>query len=214
MPDTESNAPMPNRKRRLLDMMALLKSGETVTAAEMSTKLKASERTIYRDIQTLRQSGFPVRGEAGVGYCLTAEVLLPPLNLTMAETEALHLGIAVMTEAEDPSLRDAARTLAEKIDVSLPEGRLPNTFGWGLAVHPFADTAAGIRHMPAIRKAIRKRQKLSITASPWDSETFRGVIQPLKLDYWGRVWTCHSWDTRAKKFLDLRLDEIDTLENA
>ena len=33
----------------------------------------------------------------------------------------------------------------------------------------------------------------------------------MKLDYWGRLWTCIVWDESRAKFVDLRVDQIKTL---
>jgi predicted DNA-binding transcriptional regulator YafY len=197
-----------SRKDRLLELITLLRDGKLHRAEDLAAQLSVSQRSIYRDMDTLVESGVPVGGERGVGFRMTNPVTLPPLNLSMKELEALHLGIAVMSEASDGELNAAARTLASKIDAVLPEGRVAQSTGWGLAAFPFADAAAGIVHMPAIRAAIRKRRKLRITYDELDGTVFEGVISPLTLDYWGRVWTCNVWCERSRSFRILRIDRI------
>ncbi len=159
-------------------------------------------------MDTLAASGVPVAGARGLGYQMTAPVTLPPLNLTLTELEALHLGIAVVGEAEDADLREAARALSKKIDAVLPEDRSAAPRGWGFAIYPFADAAAGFRHMPAIRAAIRARQKRRITVAGEDGQR---VIRPLALEYWGRVWTVTLWCERDADFRAIRVDRIDAL---
>jgi len=78
--------------RLFLLMDALRGNRRPVTAAALAEKLGVSERTIYRDIQTLSGLGAPVEGEAGVGYMLRAGVFLPPLMFSPDELEALVLG--------------------------------------------------------------------------------------------------------------------------
>lgn len=197
-----------SRKDRLLEIITLLRDGKLHRAEDLALRLSVSPRSIYRDMDTLVQSGVPVSGERGVGYQMTNPVTLPPLNLSMKELEALHLGIAVMTEASDGELNAAARTLAEKIDVVLPEGRVASPTGWGLATFPFADSAAGITNMPAIRDAIRNRRKLRVTYDELDGTIFESVVSPLTLDYWGRVWTCNVWCERSRSFRVLRIDRM------
>lgn len=53
--------------RLFLLMDALRGHWRPVTAAALAARLGVSERTIYRDIQTLASLGAPVEGEAGVG---------------------------------------------------------------------------------------------------------------------------------------------------
>ncbi len=203
------------RKDRLIELIALLRDGRLHRAEDLARKLGVSVRTLYRDMDTLAASGVPVRGTRGEGYRMTAPVTLPPLNLTMEELEALHLGIAVMTEATDPALKAAARALARKLDEALPEDRVSPTTGWGLAVYPFADPAAGIRHMPAIRTAIRRRRKLKLHYLDARGDEVASTIRPLRLDYWGRVWTCTGWCETRRGFRRFRLDQItDLVETA
>ena len=53
--------------RLFLLMDALRGNRRPVTAAVLAEKLGVSERTIYRDVQTLTSLGAPIEGEAGVG---------------------------------------------------------------------------------------------------------------------------------------------------
>jgi len=215
MPESPDPSPKPARnlarKDRLIALIGILRDGRLHRGAALARALSVTPRTIYRDMATLIASGVPVRGARGRGYRMSAAITLPPLNLSMAEMEALHLGLAVMTEADDPGLREAARALARKIDRALPEDRVPASTGWGLAVFPFADTAAGIRHMPAVRDAIRSRKKLRLRYRETDGSLFDSVVRPLKIDYWGRVWTCSVWCERSKALRNLRIDRIDDL---
>ncbi len=204
---TES-PPKMNRKDRLLALIGHLRDGELHLAAKMAHIFNVSQRTLYRDMDTLKQSGVPICGTRGTGYRLTAPVTLPPINLTMDELEVLHLGLAVMTEASDPALRQNARSLAEKIDEALPEDGISPTTSWGLAVFPFADSAVGVRHIPTLRLAIRSQQKLRICYRDLNKDQTDSIVHPLKLEYWGRVWTVTVWCETEKSPKSLRVDRI------
>jgi predicted DNA-binding transcriptional regulator YafY len=200
------------RTDRLFELIQILRDGRLHRAADMAERLEVSVRTIYRDMDTLVASGIPVEGERGVGYMMTAPVTLPPLNLTMAELEALHLGMAVVAEAADDDLRKAARSLSAKIDAVLPEDRAAPPQGWGFAVYPFADAAAGFAHMPPIRAAIRSRQKLRLTYRALDDTPTRRTVRPLQLEYWGRVWTLTAWCELREAFRVFRVDRIAAID--
>ncbi len=199
------------RTDRLFDLIQILRDGRLHRAQDLAEELEVSVRTIYRDMDTLMCSGTPVQGERGMGYQMTAPITLPPLNLTMEELEALHLGVAVLTEAADPDIQKAARTLARKIDAVLPENASAPDSGWGFAVYPFADAAAGFRHMPVLRAAIRARQKLRVSYQSLGGELTNRIVRPLQLEYWGRVWTCSVWCELRNDFRMFRVDRIDTL---
>lgn len=201
----------PCRRDRLVALIALLGDGKLHRAQDLAKKTSVSTRSIYRDMETLMQSGVPVSGQRGTGYRMTAPVTLPPINLSMAELEALHLGVAVMTGATDPGLQNAARSLAEKLDAALPEGRIAASTGWGLAVHPFAETAAGVAHIPALRRAVRNHLKLRLRYQEPGCAAIESVVRPIALDYWGRVWTCSFWCETSAAFRTLRIDNIREL---
>lgn len=195
----------------MFDLISRLRDGRLHRATDLARDMKVSLRTIYRDMDTLAASGVPVQGERGLGYQMTAPVTLPPLNLSLTELEALHLGLAIVGEAEDGELRDAALGLAARIDAVLPEERSKAPTGWGLAVYPFAAAAAGFQYMPALRAAIRSRQKLRIDYNDRDGTQTSRTIRPLKLDYWGRVWTVTCWCELISGFQEFRVDRIEHL---
>lgn len=200
------------RTDRLFDLILILRDGRLHRAEDLARALEVSVRTIYRDMDTLALSGVPVAGERGMGYMMTAPVTLPPLNLTLQELEALHLGMAVVGEAGDPELQNAAKSLSAKIDAVLPEDRSMPPSGWGFAVYPFKDAAAGFRYMPQIRTAIRARQKLQITYGDGQSNVTERVIRPLQMEYWGRVWTVTCWCEARADFRAFRVDRIRALK--
>src|SRR5471030_1275329 len=74
--------------RLFLLMDALRCHRRPVTAARLAEQLGVSERTIYRDVQTLCGLGAPLEGEAGVGYMLRAGFFLPPLMFGADDTSA------------------------------------------------------------------------------------------------------------------------------
>ncbi|MCG3267414.1 YafY family protein [Yoonia sp. I 8.24] len=194
------------RADRLMQIVQILRDGTLHKAADISAAVGVSLRTIYRDMETLAASGVPIEGERGIGYRVTAAITLPPLNLTMTEVEALHLGLSAVGQSDDAQLSTAARALLAKLDAVMPEDRSRAPTGYGFAIYPFADAARGFQHLPAMRQAIRARQKLSITIN----DVIR-TVRPLQLDYWGRLWTCIVWCEKTKDFSELRVDQISEL---
>ena len=190
------------RADRLMQLVQLLRNGDLHRAEDLARATHVSLRTIYRDLDTLAASGVPIEGERGVGYRVTAAITLPPLNLTMTELEALHLGLAAVTGSKDADLAQAAKTLTDKLDAVMPEDR--SRAPTGFAIYPFADAARGFQHLPMIRQAIRTRQKLEVTEAGK-----KRSLRPLQLDYWGRLWTCIVWCETTKTFAELRVDQID-----
>lgn len=196
------------RTDRLYALIQTLSDGRIHQAADLAAAAGVSVRTLYRDMEVLMRSGVPVAGERGLGYRMTAPITLPPLSLTLTELEALHLGLAAVGQGGDPELSTAAQSLSARLDSLLPEERGATASGWGFAIPPFAAAADGFQHMPQIRAAIRARQKLSVTMKGETATTLR----PLKLDYWGRVWTATAWCETTGDFVTLRVDRIERVQ--
>ncbi|MFG5380119.1 helix-turn-helix transcriptional regulator [Yoonia sp. R2-816] len=191
------------RADRLMQLVQILRDGSLHKAGDLAAATQVSLRTIYRDMETLAASGVPIEGERGIGYRVIAAITLPPLNLTMTEVEALHLGLSAVGHSDDTELSAAARALSAKLDAVMPEDRSRAPASYGFAVYPFADAARGFQHLPVIRQAIRTRQKLEVVLN--DQHL---TVRPLQLDYWGRLWTCVVWCETSKEFDDIRVDQI------
>lgn len=200
------------RTDRLFDIIQILRDGKLHRAQDIAARLEVSTRTIYRDMDTLVASGVPVEGERGVGYMITEAISLPPLNLTVAELEALNLGMAIVAEAADPDLKAAALSLADKVDAVLPTKTIADADQWKFAVYPFADAARGFAHLPTLRAAIRAKQKLCLTYTSKDARVTTRTIRPLHMEYWGRIWTLTSWCELRDDFRVFRVDLIQTAE--
>lgn len=114
-----------NRAGRLLKLLTILRARRSaIVARSLAEQLGVSERTIYRDIQSLISSGVPVEGEAGVGYRLGTGATLPPLMFTEEEMTALILGVRMVQGWCDDELVSAAEAALRKIRSVLPDKAL------------------------------------------------------------------------------------------
>ena len=193
------------RADRLMRLVTILRRGGLHRAEALAAELSVHVRTIYRDMETLAASGVPVEGTRGVGYQITAAVTLPPLNLTMDEVEALTIGLAVVGAATEPALAKAAQSLSAKLDAVLPE-QTGDAGARALAIYPFAEAARGFQHLPSLRQAVRARQRVQAVH---EGRTL--TLRPLRLDYWGRLWTLVAWVETTRRFEDLRLDRLSQI---
>ena len=105
----------------------LLKAGETSDAktfvVELAHKLPKHEdvlmtiaeqlevtvRSIYRDIAALQGMRVPIEGGRGIGYILRPGFTMPPLMLSIDETEATVVALALLERTGDKGLKQAAR---------------------------------------------------------------------------------------------------------
>ncbi|WP_103333758.1 helix-turn-helix transcriptional regulator [Pseudotabrizicola formosa] len=197
------------RTDRLFDLIQILRDGRLHRAGEMADTLGVSVRTIWRDMATLMASGLPVEGERGVGYILRAPITLPPMILTGAELDALRAGVRLVADGADPALARAARMLATKIASVTPAP--PEAGDDDLFVFTGKEANRAPAHVPLLRRAIKARERLTLTyIDPEGRETHRD-IRPLALDLTGRVWSLAAWCDQHNRFRSFRVDRIMAL---
>lgn len=105
------------RTQRLLTLLQILKENRyPITAEALADKLHISVRSIYRDIESLRNQGAEITAEAGIGYQLKSGLLLPPLTFDINELEALILGLRWVENNTDQELSHSALRAINKIN--------------------------------------------------------------------------------------------------
>ncbi|KOU34561.1 helix-turn-helix transcriptional regulator, partial [Streptomyces sp. WM6368] len=74
---------MTDTPARLLSLLSLLQTPREWPGSELALRLRVSARTIRRDIERLRELGYPVEATLGAegGYRLVAGAAMPPLLL-------------------------------------------------------------------------------------------------------------------------------------
>src|SRR5258708_37953371 len=86
---------MANTSSRTLRLLSLLQTHRFWPGDELADRLQISPRTLRRDIDRLRELGYPVDAQRGVdgGYQLAAGAILPPLVLDDEEAVAPAVGL-------------------------------------------------------------------------------------------------------------------------
>lgn len=103
------------RISRLTAIITQLQSRRLVTATYLATHYEVSIRTIYRDIQTLLQSGIPIITEEGKGYTLMEGYQLPPVLFSETEANALVTAEKLVQQNKDQSLSENYSSAMVKI---------------------------------------------------------------------------------------------------
>jgi predicted DNA-binding transcriptional regulator YafY len=104
------------RTKRLFALAEVLRGRRTgITAEELAERFEVTVRTIYRDLDALRDSALPVVAERGRGggYALNRSYSLPPVNFTAREAALL---ITLGRFASDMRLLPFTETLGSALD--------------------------------------------------------------------------------------------------
>src|SRR6266581_3948976 len=113
---------MSQTSSRLLELLSLLQARRDWPGSELADRLEVSGRTIRRDMERLRQLGYPVEsltGPAG-GYRLRAGAAMPPLLLDDEEAIAIAVGLRTAARASVTGIEEAAVRALVKLEQVLP----------------------------------------------------------------------------------------------
>ncbi|RYZ25957.1 MAG: HTH domain-containing protein, partial [Propionibacteriaceae bacterium] len=89
---------MANTSSRTLRLLSLLQTRRWWPGPLLAERLEVSPRTLRRDVDRLRELGYPVDAAPGVegGYALAAGTALPPL--VVDDEEAMALAVAIQSQ--------------------------------------------------------------------------------------------------------------------
>lgn len=192
------------RTNRLFDLIQTLRDGRLHRAQDLADTFGVTARTIWRDIDALRETGLAIEGERGVGYILRMPLALPQMMLTAGEFEALRAGLRHVAGGDDAQLARGARSLAGKIAAVTPASADSSDL---FAARP-PRTGKAPPFVPALRRAIRARNLVSITAINAQNIMTHSDMRPLFLDLKSTIWTLTAYCHSAQNFTLLRLDRI------
>lgn len=196
------------KAERLFQLVVLLRRSRTTTARDLAMALDVSERTIYRDIQSLVLSGVPVEGEAGVGYILRRDFDLPPLMFTEDEAQALLLGARMVQTWGDPGLEQAAHRVLDKVRAVATKALLETLDSPTLLVPDFHVDPTVREKLGVIRAGIQEQRKMHMHYVRADGAEAQRTVRPLGLFYWGTTWSFAAWCELRQAFRNFRIDRV------
>lgn len=199
---------------RLLALLSLLQGRRDWPGAELADRLQVSGRTIRRDVDRLRDLGYPVesvQGPAG-GYQLRAGAAMPPLLLDDDEAIAIAVGLRTAAGASVLGIEETAVRALVKLEQVLPSHlrrrvRALQTsttmLTWG-GDGPQADP----QELTLIAAGCRDHERLRFTYRARDDKDSRREVEPHSLVNAGRRWYVVAWDCGREGWRTFRLDRM------
>ncbi|MDX3644458.1 helix-turn-helix transcriptional regulator [Streptomyces sp. MB09-02B] len=207
---------------RLLKLLALLQShrDRDRSGAELAEQLGVSRRTLRRDIERLRELGYPVHAARGAaGYRLGAGASLPPLLLDDEEAVAVVVGLRTAAESTVTGIEEASLRALTKLEQVLPS-RLRHR----VATLHHATVRAGAAPAPkvspdtlmAIAEACRRHERLRFdyagprtsSPAPHTPEPHVRTVEPHRLVSFDRHWYLVAWDVDRADWRTFRVDRL------
>lgn len=172
-----------------------------------------SVRSIYRDVESLREAGAEIGGERGFGYCLIEDGRLRPLAFSRIEIEALVLGLAEVRQMGDPALAEAAAAVLGKVAATLPSARQQQLLHAVSQVHRFEDRYAALPDMGLIREGCWREEALAISYTDKAGEATERTIWPLAIVYFDHMLVVLAWCCLREGFRIFRAERITAVES-
>jgi predicted DNA-binding transcriptional regulator YafY len=197
---------------RVLQLLGLLQSRPVWSGPELAARLGVTVRSVRRDVERLRELGYPVQASKGVGggYQLGAGGALPPLLLDPEEAVAVAVCLRLAAGGTVSGVGEAAlRTLA-KLDQVLP-GRLRAQVS---AVHEATETLDSRLDqvdpdvLLTLARASRDHQRVRFAYAARGGETTDRHVEPYRMVATGRRWYLMAWDLERDDWRTFRLDRM------
>ena len=198
-----------SRTGRLFELIKVLRARRTpVTALYLARELGISQRSVYRDIETLRSLGAPVDGQAGIGYCLREGFFLPEFAFSSDELDALILGLGWVRQRADPALARCSESALAKILSAGKNG--PATSGEPPALVTAASASERLDppQVALLRNAIRRQRKVAISYEDAHGSLLDRTIWPIAIVYFDDVRVLAAWCEQRSAFRHFRVDRL------
>ena len=181
---------------RLFALLGHLQARATATGPELAALLGVGERTVRKDVERLRELGYPVeavRGAAG-GYRFGDHGRLPPLLLEADEAVAVAVGLGSVSAVR--GIEEAGALALAKLQHVLPDRlwRRVRALSESTDVGP-ADTGTNVAAPPVdvvlladLATAIRDREGLRLFYRPAADVEERVEADPYRLVSWQQRW--------------------------
>jgi predicted DNA-binding transcriptional regulator YafY len=205
---------------RLLSLLSLLQARRDWPGHLLAERLEVSPRTVRRDVDRLRELGYPVRAIKGPdgGYRLDAGADLPPLLFDDEQAVALAVALQIAVTSGAGIEEAAARALTTVRQVMPARLRhridaLQVTAVERDGATPQVDSAV----LVALGAAVRDREVLRFdyhpASPPGGSHGERRVapprrVQPHHLVTWAGRWYLVAWDLDRGDWRTFRADRI------
>src|SRR5689334_19029463 len=190
---------MANTSARMLRLLSLLQTHRYWPGPELAERLEVSVRTLRRDVDRLRDLGYPVAAHRGVdgGYQLAPGAALPPLVVDDEEAVALAIGLRAAAQGAVAGIEESSvRALTKVVQVMPPRLRrrvdalrlatVPAVWATG----PTVDSEV----LTTVAQACRDEERLTFAYTARQGERTSRHVEPHRLVSLGRRWYLVAYD--------------------
>ncbi|MEW1904870.1 YafY family protein [Streptomyces sp. NPDC086147] len=199
---------------RLLRLLSLLQAHREWSGADLADRLGVTPRTVRRDVDRLRELGYPVHASPGTGggYQLGAGAELPPLLLDDEEAVAVAVGLRAAAGQGVEGIGESSVRALAKLEQVLP-GRLRRRVG---ALNAFTvpllrtpDERVDPEVLTDLAHACRDSERVRFAYRDHAGSATRRSVEPHRLVCTERRWYLVAWDLDRADWRTFRVDRIE-----
>ncbi|MFF4289052.1 helix-turn-helix transcriptional regulator [Streptomyces sp. NPDC001633] len=204
---------MSETSARLLNLLSLLQTPREWPGPELAERLGVTSRTIRRDVERLRDLGYPVHATMGAvgGYRLAAGTAMPPLLLDDEEAVAIAVGLRSAAGHTIAGIEEASVRALAKLEQVLPSRlrRRVGTLGTATVPMPAGDgPRVDPEHLTVLAAAIANHERLRFAYRAGAGERSKRLVEPHRLVAAGRRWYLVAYDNDREDWRIFRVDRL------
>jgi predicted DNA-binding transcriptional regulator YafY len=190
----------------------LLQARQYWNGTELAQRLEVTERTVRRDVDRLRNLGYPVDASVGVagGYQLGSGASLPPLLFEDDEALAVTLGLRMAAAGSVAGIEEATLRALAKLEQVLPLRlqRKVQALNSAVASLYFAGPAADAQVLAALAGAQRGHETVVFAYGDKEGKESKRRVEPHGIVHTGTRWYLLAWDLARNDWRTFRVDRI------
>ncbi|MFJ9849799.1 helix-turn-helix transcriptional regulator [Streptomyces sp. NPDC101150] len=204
---------MSDTSARLLNLLSLLQTPREWPGSELADRLGVTSRTIRRDIERLRDLGYPVHATMGAvgGYRLAAGTAMPPLLLDDEEAVAIAVGLRSTAGHTIAGIEEASVRALAKLEQVLPARlrRRVGTLGSATVPMPAGDgPTVDPEQLTVLAAAITNHERVRFRYQAGAGERTKRLVEPHRLVAAGRRWYLVAYDNDREDWRTFRVDRL------
>jgi predicted DNA-binding transcriptional regulator YafY len=199
---------------RTLRLLSLLQARRFWSGADLAGRLDVSLRTLRRDVERLRDLGYPVEARPGVdgGYSLAPGAALPPLVLDDDEAVALAVGLQAAAQAPVAGMAESSVQALAKVVQVMPARLRRRVDALRAVTVPAGSGSAAPSVDPAVLTtlalACRDAERLRFAYTDASGAGSDRLVEPFRLVPAGRRWYLVAYDVDRGDWRSFRLDRV------
>ncbi|WP_280232637.1 helix-turn-helix transcriptional regulator [Nocardia cyriacigeorgica] len=204
---------MTDTAERLLQLLSLLQTPREWPGSELAERLGVTGRTVRRDIDRLRELGYPVEATMGAmgGYRLVAGTAMPPLLVDDEEAVALAVGLRAAAGSAITGIEDASVRALAKLEQVLPAKlrRRVRVLGTALVPPSGDDPAVDAEILTALAVAVTNTERVRFDYRDGAGAATARHVEPAGLVPSRRRWYLVGYDLDRAGWRMFRADRIE-----